>query len=198
MAEAVPLYRAAVGRQPDGCFHLEREVFINEKASCFTINCACSNGGGTATNLPSIGENGNWFIGEEDTGIQAQGAEDPAGPQGERGPAGSGGDGITTFAVPDLRNEFLRGHHEEAAEQLSGDIGKHQNATANPYIIGGSSTAGICNNCCATETDGYTVGDGSYCHLSGRTISGDFKYSYTSRPTNVAVLYCIKFLRPGK
>ena len=59
-----------------------------------------------------------------------------------------GGDGETTFAVPDLRNEFLRGYHGEKDEQLSGDIGKHQ--SANDRFI-------------------------------------------TSRPTNVAVLYCIKY-----
>ena len=37
---------------------------------------------------PYIGENGNWFVGELDTGVQAQGAQ---GAQGEQGPQGNTG-----------------------------------------------------------------------------------------------------------
>ena len=37
---------------------------------------------------PYIGENGNWFVGELDTGVQAQGAQ---GPKGEQGPQGDTG-----------------------------------------------------------------------------------------------------------
>lgn len=37
---------------------------------------------------PYIGENGNWFVGELDTGVQAQGVQ---GPKGERGPQGDAG-----------------------------------------------------------------------------------------------------------
>lgn len=43
---------------------------------------------------PYIGLNGNWWIGEEDTGVQAQGEVGPQGeqgPQGEAGPAGADG-----------------------------------------------------------------------------------------------------------
>ena len=43
---------------------------------------------------PYIGENGNWFVGELDTGVQAQGAQGPKGeqgPQGEQGPKGEQG-----------------------------------------------------------------------------------------------------------
>ena len=44
---------------------------------------------------PYIGENGNWFVGELDTGVQAQGAQGPKGeqgPQGETGATGSKGE----------------------------------------------------------------------------------------------------------
>ena len=51
---------------------------------------------------PYIGENGNWFVGELDTGVQAQGAQGPKGeqgPQGAQGPKGEqgpqGGTGAT-------------------------------------------------------------------------------------------------------
>ena len=43
---------------------------------------------------PYIGENGNWFVGELDTGVQAQGAQGPKGeqgPQGVQGPKGEQG-----------------------------------------------------------------------------------------------------------
>lgn len=43
---------------------------------------------------PYIGENGNWFVGELDTGVQAQGAKGPKGdqgPKGEQGPQGAQG-----------------------------------------------------------------------------------------------------------
>ena len=43
---------------------------------------------------PHIGENGNWFVGELDTGVQAQGAQGPKGeqgPQGAQGPKGEQG-----------------------------------------------------------------------------------------------------------
>ena len=44
---------------------------------------------GPAGETPYIGENGNWWIGDEDTGVQAQG---PAGETGPVGPAGEKGD----------------------------------------------------------------------------------------------------------
>lgn len=43
---------------------------------------------------PHIGENGNWFVGELDTGVQAKGAQGPKGeqgPQGAQGPKGAQG-----------------------------------------------------------------------------------------------------------
>ena len=36
-------------------------------------------------NAPYIGDNGNWFVHKEDTGIQAQGSMGPTGPQGDAG-----------------------------------------------------------------------------------------------------------------
>ena len=41
--------------------------------------------------IPYIGENGNWWVGEEDTGIQAQGPQGPKGEQGIQGPQGEQG-----------------------------------------------------------------------------------------------------------
>lgn len=63
------------------------------KESCITINCACCNKGENAV-IPSIGENGNWFVGDEDTGVAAQGPEGPMGPQGPQGSGSEGNDSV--------------------------------------------------------------------------------------------------------
>ena len=41
---------------------------------------------------PYIGENGNWFVGKLDTGVQAQGAQGPKGEQGPQGAQGPNGE----------------------------------------------------------------------------------------------------------
>lgn len=66
---------------------------MNEKASCITINCGCCGEGGSGIEgiAPVIGENGNWFVNGEDTGVKAQGDRGPAGPAGAEGPAGPAG-----------------------------------------------------------------------------------------------------------
>lgn len=51
----------------------------------FPVDCDGSD------NKPYIGENGNWYVGDTDTGVQAQGPEGPAGPQGETGAQGPAG-----------------------------------------------------------------------------------------------------------
>lgn len=114
-----------------------------------------------------------------------------------------GGDGTTTFAVPDLRNEFIRGFHGEAAEQLSGEIGKHQDATIHTNIC----TNGVANIITHEIThngdnetfntrnaDLITVSGKTRYVASSTTTAKDARgFDYTSRPTNVAVLYCIKY-----
>ena len=48
---------------------------------------------------PYIGENGNWFVGELDTGVQAQGAQGPKGEQGPQGDTGAIGPQGDTGAI---------------------------------------------------------------------------------------------------
>ena len=50
---------------------------------------------------PYIGENGNWFVGELDMGVQAQGAQGPQGVQGPKGEQGPQGDTGATGAKGD-------------------------------------------------------------------------------------------------
>lgn len=53
------------------------------------IHCAC---GEECTELPYIGENGNWFVGGEDTGVQARGETGSTGPKGSQGEKGEKGE----------------------------------------------------------------------------------------------------------
>ena len=108
-----------------------------------------------------------------------------------------GGDGITTFAVPDMRNEFIRGYGE-----LSGEIGKHQDATNNVMFAKDESNQIFINgdNGARTLVSNYdkavTGSNNTGLTLRGYdnwTWDGDGYTHYTSRPTNVAVLFCIKY-----
>lgn len=124
-----------------------------------------------------------------------------------------GGDGTATFAVPDMRNLFLRGYHGEAEEQLSGEIGAKQEATIYP-MVGHSGTGevqgrvywvtnikGTAINVGPKNVDSKKTNEPTYYgfsrgaeELTTSYVHDDNKdaYAYTSRPVNMAVLYCIK------
>lgn len=106
-----------------------------------------------------------------------------------------GGDGTTTFAVPDLRGEFLRGTGTNShTNQGSGaNVGVHQDGTldftsksSSNYIVAGSfgATDFKEDNTFDSGCKGYAI-TGSY---TGGNVD-----VYTSRPTNTSVLYCIKY-----
>ena len=109
-----------------------------------------------------------------------------------------GGDGTSTFAVPDMRNLFLRGYHGEAEEPLSGEIGEKQEATKHSNFV--AHTNGVLY---APKMGFSPVASGSNVETLGEEylvagFSPDSQGSerqagwYTSRPVNMAVLYCIK------
>ena len=126
-----------------------------------------------------------------------------------------GGNGTTTFGIPDLRGEFLRGTGTNGhANQGDGaSVGTHQDATVNvatPLALSKSSGTNILM---APINESYVSGgsDASYDYYKeanvdktwGRTrqlninadrtdaTSGNWSGQYTSRPTNTSVLYCI-------
>lgn len=110
-----------------------------------------------------------------------------------------GGDGITTFAVPDLRGEFLRGSGTATRDTGSGsNVGEHQEPTKHQYFyIGDASLCfyGSYNDSAASKIQDKAINSttaGKKISYSSYTASGASQY-YTSRPTNTSVLYCIKY-----
>lgn len=122
-----------------------------------------------------------------------------------------GGDGVTTFAVPDMRGEFVRGYDPESIRDPEGStrgIGKHQDATEHINLLTNSTgnnlyTQRIADTTkvfvSANNTDDSIVDSGLQNKGSYVTFTSSFATQttdashYTSRPTNVNVLFCIKY-----
>lgn len=191
---------------------------MDGKAGCITINCGCCGNGGTTPTLVTgdgtpIGTV-NSYMGTKAPqhylicdGTIFKIADYPQLSQQIQESFGAtdyfGGDGTTTFAVPDLRNEFLRGYHGDAAEQLSDGVGIHQKATQIPYfhMVTASGAVDVYGDSSNTYSDVINA-DKDYAPaglIVRAGISGikggtsAVMSSFASRPTNIAVLYCIKY-----
>lgn len=97
------------------------------------------------------------------------------------------GDGSTTFAIPDLRGEFVRGWDDgrgvDSARALGSAQG-HQFQTHTHFANQRSGTIGT------QMGDGFQIGSVS-ATAGGAPASGTT--GSETRPRNVALLYCIKF-----
>ena len=119
------------------------------------------------------------------------------------------GDGTTTFKVPDLQGEFLRGTGTNSnANQGSGaNVGVHQNSTEIPWIYtykgsGSEITMGfrppktantrnsIKNYDAVTDTTSIEWANANGDSSGGTGTNGAM---IGIRPTNTSVLYCIKY-----
>lgn len=118
-----------------------------------------------------------------------------------------GGDGTTTFAVPNLQGEFLRGAgtNSHTNQGAGGNVGEHQDGTITPSIIsnsGNTSKVAIWTDgayvdaptIIGTTLKADSVMPGSIYVTATMTTgsSGASQVAHTSRPTNTSVLYIIK------
>lgn len=108
------------------------------------------------------------------------------------------GDGSTTFALPDLRGEFVRGWDDGRGVDSGRSLGTARGSQGNTFTE--FQTA---RNPLGEQSEGVTTvpanGDWSDWRRSGRSGDGDdnsirFRNTGTEvLPRNIALLYCIKF-----
>ena len=111
-----------------------------------------------------------------------------------------GGDGTTTFAVPNLSGEFLRGtgSNGHVGEGNGENVGVHQSATSMlMFWDTGSNLQFRALKNANSETmniDKSQIAEGTIQTITAttsRTDSGSVTH-FTARPTNTSVLFCIK------
>ncbi len=109
-----------------------------------------------------------------------------------------GGDGTTTFGIPDLRGEFLRGTGTNGHTGQGGgsSVGTHQNSTQIPVYALDSSTLGVFDNGTYNyprNPDAVIDRTNSRRNFSssGTMSVSDIESTVTVRPTNTSVLFCI-------
>lgn len=120
-----------------------------------------------------------------------------------------GGDGITTFGVPDLRGEFVRGWDDGRSKDAGRALGSHQADEIKSHGHSGSTNSAGSHSHRAGSRVGKATGDSRIqirldtntgVTASNTTSAGNHSHSVTvnntggveTRPTNVAMLYCIK------
>ena len=119
------------------------------------------------------------------------------------------GDGSTTFNLPELRGEFLRGAgtNSHTDQGNGGAVGEHQDATEMPWIVGGGSSLAVryTNTGTKDPASDYknmdsTQGTGKWKGSQSFTVDStndSTPITYSTRPTNTSVNYIIKMFKTG-
>ena len=108
------------------------------------------------------------------------------------------GDGSTTFNIPDLRGEFLRGAgtNSHSGQGSGGSIGQHQDATAVPDIYTAAAGTVIVSpgkDAIWSNTDAEVSASSGYKTVALSTAGGtNIPSNYMVRPTNTSVNFIIK------
>jgi len=97
------------------------------------------------------------------------------------------GDGSTTFALPDLRGEFLRGWDDSRGVDASRTFGSSQTDAFKSHTHTTYFTNGYDNTGVVYPTGGSSVRTNSIYYAT--TATGDAE----TRPRNIALLACIKY-----
>lgn len=100
------------------------------------------------------------------------------------------GDGSTTFKLPDLRGEFVRGLDQGRGVDPSRALGTAQNATSMYFAPNSPSTGGAASNQAADVDSTAAGGSPAVTYTTG---GGTPATKFTVRPRNVAMNYIIKF-----
>ena len=102
-----------------------------------------------------------------------------------------GGDGTTTFGIPDLRGEFLRGTGTNShTDQGSGaNVGTHQDGTL-VTVNWGSNVVSAPNSKLIQSWDTQKNNLGTR-NLVSKSSTDSSAVGITTRPTNTSVLWCI-------
>ena len=106
-----------------------------------------------------------------------------------------GGNGTTTFAIPDLRGEFLRGTgiNSHTNQGSGANVGVHQDGTTLPLVVGSTNSFIVAaNENYLSDTD-YTSDYSAARNYIGGTTRDDNGQLIRVRPTNTSVLYCIAY-----
>lgn len=113
---------------------------------------------------------------------------------GKIGTAYGVGDGATTFNVPDLRGEFLRGLDDGRGVDTGRSLGSSQ-ADALQNITGTFAQGGLGTNTGAFQQSSTFTGVGQGAqpnYVSSFDASRVARTAAETRPRNVAGLYCIR------
>ena len=120
-----------------------------------------------------------------------------------------GGNGTTTFAVPNLQGEFLRGTgtNSHSGQGSGAAVGVHQDATQVPNVsysyTGKTSVTKLTTTTATAYVANYDTLNGTVAGQitsnagTSATSSGTNAY-FTTRPTNTSFLICVKAVVAGE